>query len=233
MKIGIDISQIVYQTGVSTYTRNLVKNLLAVDGKNEYLLFGGSLRRREDLSKFTDSLKGNYQAKIYPWPPSAADLVWNRLHFFKIENFVGKVDIFHSSDWAQPPSRALKVTTVHDLSPLRYPKLTHPKIVSVYNANLKWIIKEVDRIIVPSQATKDDLTALKVKRNNITVIPEAPDPDFKKAKDSGVKETKKNYQINKYLLAIGTAKRKNIGRIVKAFEKINQNQELQLIMKEV
>ena len=41
MKIAIDISQIVYGTGVSTYTENLIKNLLKIDKENEYLLFCG------------------------------------------------------------------------------------------------------------------------------------------------------------------------------------------------
>ena len=45
MKIGIDISQIVYGTGVSFYTKNLVENLLRIDQENEYRLFFSSLRQ--------------------------------------------------------------------------------------------------------------------------------------------------------------------------------------------
>ena len=39
MIIGIDVSSVSYQTGVSNYTLNLIKNLLAVDSKNQYKLF--------------------------------------------------------------------------------------------------------------------------------------------------------------------------------------------------
>ena len=46
MKIGIDITQVIYGTGVSVYTKNLVKELLKLDTKNQYLLFGGSLRQK-------------------------------------------------------------------------------------------------------------------------------------------------------------------------------------------
>jgi len=52
MKIGIDISQIVYGTGVSVYTQNLVENLLKIDKKNEYILFFSSLRRKFPISNF-------------------------------------------------------------------------------------------------------------------------------------------------------------------------------------
>ena len=40
MKIGIDISQSIYEgTGVGEYTVRLVEKLLEIDEKNEYILF--------------------------------------------------------------------------------------------------------------------------------------------------------------------------------------------------
>ena len=96
MKITIDISQVIYQTGVSTYTMNLVKNLLKIDKKNEYLLFGGSLRRKEDFKVFTANLKGDFSEKYMAFPPTLANILWNRFHIIKAERFVGKTDVFHS-----------------------------------------------------------------------------------------------------------------------------------------
>jgi len=47
MKIGIDISQTAYPaTGVANYLKNLVKKLLEIDQKNEYVLFFSSLRKK-------------------------------------------------------------------------------------------------------------------------------------------------------------------------------------------
>src|SRR3989344_6568222 len=131
MKILIDISQIVYGTGVSVYTRNLVESLLNIDKENDYTLFGGTLRRREEIQLFFKQLnKYDFDGRIAPIPPSLANILWNRLHVIKIENFVGKADVFHSSDWSQPPSGAFKVTTVHDLIPIKYPMLSHAKLIS-------------------------------------------------------------------------------------------------------
>ena len=42
MRIGIDISQIDYHGGVAIYTQELVRNLVALDRENEYVLFGSS-----------------------------------------------------------------------------------------------------------------------------------------------------------------------------------------------
>lgn len=224
MKIGIDVSPIIYGTGVSTYTRNLVKNLLKLDKNNEYVLFGGSLRRRKELLKTSLRIaKGSKNCKvlIFPIPPTLADLIWNRLRFTTIEKLTGDLDVFHSSDWTQPPSLAKKVTTVHDLVPIKYPQLSHPKIVAVHKRRLELVLSEVNKIIVPSKASKDDLVEFGAKEANIVVIPEAPDSVFLK-KENHSRRVLKKYQINgKYLLGVGINKRKNTKRIIKAYKKSN------------
>lgn len=243
MKIGIDISQIVYGTGVSTYTKNLVKNLLAIDKENEYILFGGSLRRRSELNAFLDSLQvtdpegsltrrgQSFKSRVLPIPPTVTDIVWNRLHIFPIEWLIGKIDVFHSSDWSQPPSRAFKVTTVHDLVPIKYPALSHPRIVSAHKNRLTWVKKEGDRIIVPSETTKVDLNQMGFELGMIVVVPEAPDPIFKPEKKNKVDEVKKKYNIQgNYLMAVGITPRKNTKRIIEAHERIKKKYGLKLVI---
>jgi len=231
MKIAIDVSQVVYGTGVSVYTKLLCENLLRFDDKNDYILFGGSLRQMETLKAFFNSLKGNFTDKVFPFPPSLAAIVWNRLHILPVERLVGEVDVFHSSDWTQPPSKAFKVTTVHDLFPLLFPKLTHPKIVKTHLARLKWVINEVDVIIVPSETTKNDIMKLNVETDRIVVIPEAPDPAFKRTTQVEIEKVKRKYQISgSYLLSIGVNPRKNTQRIVRAFEKVRPGMDMKLII---
>ena len=218
MKIAIDISQVIYQTGVSTYTKELVRNLLRIDKKNEYILFGGSLRRLSELQDFADSLQGNFTTRFLPLPPTAADMLWNILHIGNIENFIGNIDVFHTSDWAQAPTKAYSVTTVHDLTPLIMPEQTHSKIVATHKRRLKWIKKEVDSVIVPSQSALKDLVEMGVDKSKIAVIPEAPSDYFMKKPDKEVAQLKSKYDIKgKYFLAVGNAPRKNISRTIQAF----------------
>lgn len=229
MKIGIDISQVVYKTGVSHYLTNLVKNLLLIDKQNEYILFAGTLRRRKDIINTLDEFKGNFSKKICPFPPTVSNLLWNSLHVFPIERLIGKVDVFHSSDWAQPPTKAYKVTTVHDLAPLKFPKNTHPKIVKVHKRRLKWITKEVDKIIVPSKATKADLIDLKIEEKRICVIPEAP--IYSPAKKENVEKFKNDYKIDgDYILSVGIRPRKNTENIIKAFDLARAGKNLKLVL---
>src|SRR5258706_2445117 len=120
MRVAVDISQIIYGSGVSVYTKKLITGLLAIDQADEFILFGGSLRRFNELKHIANSFKGRYSTKIFGFPPSLADLVWNRLHVFPIEKLVGPVDVLHTSDWTQPPTSAFRVTTVHDLIPIKF-----------------------------------------------------------------------------------------------------------------
>lgn len=224
MKIGIDISQVVYGTGVSNYTKNLVGALLGIDKNSEYLLFGGAVRRLNDLNHFSKTLKGNFVKKFYPLSPIILDFLWNRLHFFPIENFVGQLDVFHSSDWAQPPARQARlVTTIHDLVPLLFPESLPPKIVATHQRRLKWVKKEVDRVITVSEATKADIIAyLGISAEKISVVYEAPDLSFKRVGKQTIQKTKEKYKIPKeYLLVVGADPRKNVERIAQAIKLMN------------
>ena len=219
MKIGIDISQIIYETGVSWYTKNLVENLLKLSTSDEFTLFGGSLRQTEKLKLLTKSFKGNFTTKFYPFPPLLADYVWNRLHVLPIEGLIGKVDVFHSSDWTQPPTKAYKVTTIHDLVPIIFPEDTPPGVVAVHKRRLAWVKKEVDKIIAVSESTKSDIIErLGIPEEKITVIYEAPDPIYTKRTKVEIDKVKAKYSISEdYLLSVGSGKRKNLGRTYEAF----------------
>lgn len=225
MKIGIDISPIIYETGVSWYTRNLVKALLKIDKTDEFVLFGGSLRRINELRNYDTGMHGNSVIKIFPVPPTIADYIWNRLHILPIEWLIGDVNVFHSSDWTQPPSRAYKVTTIHDLVPLRFPEISHPKIVAAHKARLRWVKKEVDKIIAVSEFTKKEIIELlDINPNRIVVIHEAPDSDMKQIGKERVEGTKKRFGIDgNYLLVVGADPRKNIPAIIQAYSKVRQH----------
>src|ERR1700704_6378142 len=105
MIIGIDISQIVYGTGVGNFVERLVDAMVSNDTTNTYILFASSLRRKEKFltlqQKYKD--KKNVTIKIFSFPPAFLDMLWNKMHVLPIELFIGKVDVFISSDWTQPP----------------------------------------------------------------------------------------------------------------------------------
>lgn len=213
MKVGIDISQVAFPgTGVAMYTAKLVEHLLKAGG--DYLLFGSSLRQQKAFKMFP-------QTKVFPFPPTVMEFVWNRLHTLPIETLIGKVDVFHSSDWTQPPTKAKKVTTIHDLIVYKYPETSHPYIVAAQKRRLGWVEKECDGIIAVSESTKNDITKLlNIPPEKITVVYEA----------TNMKKGPVRKQGKPYILAVGTQEpRKNIGRLIQAFQKI-KNKDIDLVI---
>ncbi len=173
MKIGIDISQLAFEkTGVANFLGKLIEALIKNDSNNTYVLFYSSLRKEFLISNFTFLINAqNIKIKKYKLPPIILDLLWNRLHILPIEWFIGPVDVFISSDWVQPPSKAKKVTILYDLIVYKYPEETAKKIVTVQKHRLDWVTKEIDKVICISEATKKDaMEILGLPENKLTVV---------------------------------------------------------------
>lgn len=215
IRVGMDISQLAHKGGVATYTKNLAERL---SGRSDL-----------EMVYFYSSLRKPYQGKLenvkkYKLPPTLFEILFNRWRNVSIEKFLGALDIFHSSDWTQPPAKAKKVTTVHDLVPIKFPQWSHPKIVSVFKRKLKLVEQETDHVIVVSQTTKDDLLEIsKIPEEKITVIYEGPTADFKKQPEEKIMKFRKKYNLpDKFILAIGgIGERRNLKRIKEACKGYN------------
>lgn len=168
MKIGIDISQIVHEgAGVAKYVREMVRALVQSDSKNDYILFAASIRRRHLFYQYIEKIHSgnlgsrNVRLVVVPIPPTVLDILWNRLHIVPVEWFTGHLDVFWSSDWTQPPlGKAVGITTIHDLTVIRYPETFAKKIVDVHRRRLQWVTRECKKILCDSEATKNDATTL-------------------------------------------------------------------------
>lgn len=170
MTIGIDISQLAFEnTGVANYLKNLVQNLLDIDKKNQYVLFYSSLRK--DFPSLDFASAPNVTVKRLKIPQTFLNILWNRLHIISIENFIGPVDIFITSDWLEPPSKAKKATILYDLIVYKYPQETARKIVEVQKRKLEWVKKETDKILCISESTKKDaIEILGIPEQKLEVI---------------------------------------------------------------
>lgn len=178
MRIGIDISQIVHEgTGVGHYVRNLVKALVRIDKTNEYILLGASLRKRTVFQEYFDQIRSlNPRVRLItlPVPPTVLEFLWNKLHVIPVEWLIGPVDVFWSSDWTQPPFRRAKgVTTVHDVSFLRYPETFAQTIIDVQKRRFARVKRECKAVLCDSEATKKDvIDLLGISENKLyTVYP--------------------------------------------------------------
>lgn len=172
MKIGIDVSQMAYQrTGVASYLENLVNKLIENE-KHEFVLFFSSLRQEVPISIKEMAKKSNVKLKAFKFPPTVLHLIWNKLHKFPIETFVGDIDLFITSDWSEPPAKkAVKATIIYDLIVITRPNETDKKIIKAQKAKLKWVEKESQIIFCISKSTKNDIIEfLNINSSKIFVI---------------------------------------------------------------
>ena len=237
MIIGIDISSTQYGTGVSDYTLNLVKNLIKIDHKNTYKLFFASLRHSPPKFPLQTNLK-IYRSYL---PLNIFEILFNRLRL-PVELFIGKCDVFHSSDWTQPSALKAKiVTTVHDLTPFINPNWHHPKVISVHNRKMKLAARFCSHFICVSQNTQKDLLRLfpSINPKKTSVIYESAPDSYRhfrllslRQKNKTSNDVKSKYSLEQFLLAQGTREpRKNLDRLIKAFvafKKTQPSSKLQL-----
>jgi glycosyltransferase involved in cell wall biosynthesis len=242
MIIGIDVSSIPYGTGVSNYTLNLVSSLIKIDKKNTYKLFFSSLRL--PLPKEIISLKNISNVKIYHFkiPPTILEILWNQLHIAPIEWFIGKCDVFHTSDWTQPPTlKAKTIATIHDLTPFTNPEWHHKKVIFAHKNKMSWAVKNCFSFICVSENTKKDLINLfpKIDLKKISVIYEAAENKYdkflklsKSIQNKKKENIKKQYGLDRFILVQGTREpRKNLVRLIEAFtlfKKKNPSNKIEL-----
>lgn len=231
MKIGIDVSMLVYQgSGVATYTYNLVKNLLTYEKDHEYRLFYSSLRRPKNFSVLDEFRALGGKVYDFRFPPRTIKYCWNSHHVFPIEWFIGKVHIFHSSDFLRPPllEETKGVTTIHDLTWKIYPQFHTKDIIAAHEKKLEKTILYRDTIIVDSHNTKKDLLRYYPtieKSNTIHVLYPGVDERFKPIEDQQkIKKVLEKYHLKypqKYLLYVGAIEpRKNLLETVKIYEEL-------------
>jgi len=200
------------------------------------VIFGSSLRRKNDLIKFwnTINIVNSAKNKFISCPPLLLELLWNRVHSCKIENITGKIDLFHTSDWLEPPSNCPKVTTIHDLVVLKFPDNLHPRIKNNQIRRLNWVKKEDKKIITDSYATKQDIIdLLKIPEEKIKVVYLAPRKEFKREnmvlKEEVIKE--KYGLIKPYFLSVGTREpRKNLKNAVIAYNNFSKKNQIQYVI---
>ena len=223
MRIGIDITPVIYEAaGIGTYTRELVRHLLPLDSQIHYALFASTFRGQKKIWEYIETLTQytNFTTKLFPFPPLITELTWNKLHKFPIENLIGAVDVFHAWDWQQPPAKKAKlVTTIHDLTILKFPNEHQPKTVAVHQRRLEWVKKEATTIITDSKASKQDIVELlNIPAERIHVIYLAAGSQFIRPTEPEITKVRQKYNLPDQFVLTANPKdpRKNAQLVIKA-----------------
>lgn len=227
MIIGIDISVLndPQRSGVAVYVYQLVNALLKVNQKDKFILFGLSpFAAFKNLDNLDFKKYPNVEMKIYKMPSRLFRLIfliWQRLNWPFIENFIGEVDVFHSFNWYLPPQKKGKVVaTVFDMTPFLFPELHQQKTIQLDTIRLNRIKINAHLVITISENSKKDYLKFDPLKK-VEVIYPGVSAQFKKARRK---------TAGKYILSVGTLEpRKNIKRLIEGYLQSNLKEKLLLV----
>ena len=194
---------------------------------------------QNDDNKAKESLSGHEQIKVVSIP---ASLFRNRALLLLFEQLAipilawrCRVDAVHSLHYTHPFFCPVpRIVTIHDLTFILYPELHTWGRRLVMPFFLKRAMRHAEALIFVSQATRDDAEKLIASGGNIrAVVPLAVNS---RITIQATREAEKSSILSPigspFLLFLGTVEpRKNITRLVLAFEKIaDKFSELQLVI---
>jgi glycosyltransferase involved in cell wall biosynthesis len=215
LRIVVDVSPLsLPRTGIGNYLRGMIGGLAQVAQEHEIVAFAptglrGTRRVREALEPIP------VERRLVTLPAAQVwRLAWSKAGRPPLERFLGPLDVFHFSDWMYPPQRAgVRATTIHDLVPLHFPELVHPRTLRMHRAKYRHAAATCDVVFANSRFTAADVAEhLQIPGERIRVAYPGIDarfvPDGERA-DLGAP----------YVLTVSTLDpRKNVEVVLEAFE---------------
>jgi len=217
MRIGIDARLNYYRPGgIVEYTRQIIRELAALDSHNEYCIVQ-HIRDRESLVAAPNFARANTftpsHHRLERWSLSAE---LRRL----------RLDLMHYPD-AIPASGGARrcVITIHDLHYLHFPQFMTESSRRYYAGHIEWATRRADHILVSSQATCRDLvTLLGTPEDKITVHMLGVNARFQPAGSDEIAACRARHSLpSSYVLFVGTFEpRKNIPGLLHAYTLLRQ-----------
>jgi glycosyltransferase involved in cell wall biosynthesis len=222
MNIAFDLRPIMSGniSGVETYTRSVLDELIKNDTENTYILYTNSHANiTENLPKYKNAIYVNTK-----YPSKLFNIFLRLFKWPKLDKLIQKecgkkVDIFFCPDPRPAPlKKAKKIIVVHDLCFKHFPEFFSKKsrIWFKYLLNFKRELKESKKIIAVSSYTKDDLVkTFEINPDKISVIHEGGGEHLQRG------ECTRSLPENYFLMLSTIEPRKNTNNAVKAFKKAN------------
>lgn len=237
MKIGIDIRCLSEgrRTGVEEYSLNLLEKILKEDSDNKYVLFLNSWKKPKLEIDFLKNHK-NVELKISRFPNKILNFFLWYFDWPKLDKLIGGVDVFFmpNLNFVALSPKVKLILTVHDLSFEYYPETFSWKrrLWHIF-INPQKIIRRADKVLAVSDSTRNDLIGFyKINPAKLETVYNGVGEVFGRIdrNDPRLLRIKEKYALPfNFILFLGTFEpRKNIGGIVKAYERMRQEGGSQL-----
>jgi len=227
MKIGINFhSSDRYISGVEYYSLGLIRNLLRIDNRNEYVVFTNQPSLLADNVPIAENLTIRSLRFLKTRPQR---ILWEHLALPRIAA-EQDLDLLHCPHYICPlrSSTIPYVVTIHDTIAIDHPAWTRTSNAFYYNVSMRRTVRKAAKIIAVSQST-----ALNLKRNfsvdgpKVQVIHPGIDEIFNTREDPAARaRARARYKLpKKYVLFVGNIEpKKNIPALISAYRLLRKKQ---------
>lgn len=220
MRIGIMLRALDEKGGIGVYTRNITEELLAIDERNEYVLFYSN---PENLGRYADPPR--VRERLVRAPHKS---VWDQLAV-PYACWREKVDVLFHPKFTVPllaPCRSVMVVHGADWFIPEYARFYKPLDVAYIRAVMPFYFRKATRVVSVSELTTQDFNrVLGLPPGKVTTIYFGPAKHFRRVEDESVlREVRQKYGLpERFILTlskIGGGGRKNIEGVFQAFARL-------------
>jgi glycosyltransferase involved in cell wall biosynthesis len=219
MRIGVMLRAFDEKGGVGVYTRNIVRELLSMDRRNEYVLFFAG---PDNMGSFAGL--GNV---VERWVKAPHKAVWDQV-CIPLACRRERVDVVFHPKFTAPllaPCKAVMVVHGADwFMPEQAVFYTRPDVMYM-RAVMPLYFKKCSAVISVSQLTTDNFNrVLNLPRGKVKTVYFAPARNFKRVTDkTRLEAVRERYRLpERFVLTLtklGGGERKNLGGIFKGYER--------------
>lgn len=216
MRIGIEITPLTHTpTGVGYYVRHLLEALTRTPEAHTLRGFASGIHPLD-----TDHIPIWYMR--LPIPTRLLYRLWDSIEFPRVDRMLRGVDVYHAVNYVLPPVKeARRVLSIYDLSFLRYPEWSSPKVIAPFQRSIRRHARDADAVIACSEATRRDIIEmLDVAPERIRVIHAAADALFQPMEpEMAMGRLRAALGLETpFLLYVGTIEpRKNVTGLIEAY----------------
>jgi glycosyltransferase involved in cell wall biosynthesis len=218
LRIAIDARKL-YDFGIGTYVRNLLRELARTPGGHTYVV----LCRPEDAAPVRDH-------------SSAFEVVVARAGQYSVREPLARrrVDLFHAPHYVVSPLTTCPyVVTIHDCIHLRFPEYLPSRMAHGYaRAMMAHAARRARRVLTVSEASKEDiLHYLRVPATKVEVIHNALDERLAATPGADdIARVRERFMLRApFVLYAGNIKpHKNLERLIEAYARLRQDGDTDL-----
>ncbi len=214
--------------GIGRYTHEICKRMVENHPEDEFHFFFD--RAFDESFLYGPNVKGHVLL-----PPARHPYLWKIWYEWAVRRKLRKIkaDVFYSPDgYLSLKAETPTVLVIHDLAFKHFPEHLSKQIAKYYNQNTPKFASIADKIITVSNASKNDImNSYGIHEDKIDIVYNGVSPDQFLASFDKKKLREKYAFIAPFFLYLGAIHpRKNVVRILKAFEKFksetNSNHKL-------